>query len=287
MDLIQYSSSSSSCSHDTVESHQTTTYLSYELKQREVLVLTDPLHLRPHLFGRTQPHVPGNWKGHVFINLSQRVNRIPLNMLENWARFELLRFKRILERCSCTSDHMDGSIVLVSYEKHHLHISLSRPFYLQYPSLSSFQSDLTNRLKSIRNFTLDFCIPSLEPEPSTRSCAVEVLVNDEQTRSFLVLRPLRSFSMTGLIHVINDLLDRYDQKPYHEECKVHVSIASMRGNVWRCLSEEQRELYGGRSGKYVNKNEVVEKKSGICVSFRVDNVCCDFGNMKKMKIELN
>merc|ERR1712187_692281 len=151
----------------------------------------------------------------------------------------------------------------------------------QYQSLSSFISDLTNRLKSIRKFTLDFFIPLVDKEPFTRSCfngnSIEILVNDENTRSFLVLRPIRSCSITGLIDVINDLLIRYGQKPYHKDCKVHISIASIRGNVLSWLTDEQRKYYGDTSGKmYGDQPELITH--GNFLSFLVDSINCDFGD---------
>lgn len=105
-----------------------------------------------------------------------------------------------------------------------LHISISRPFYLQQHSISSFVEQVRKVLASYSPMAIALDVNN-----------PEILVNDERTRSFLTV-PAAQASMgdapiVRMIRAIDPVMKRFGHSPYYEEAKAHTSIASVSGDV--------------------------------------------------------
>ena len=104
-----------------------------------------------------------------------------------------------------------------------LHISLSRPFYLQQQSISSFVEHVRKVLAPHSPIPVTFDLSN-----------PEILVNDEKTRSFLTIPAAQSSQNAPIIRMIRSIdtvMKRFGQSEYYEEAKIHTSIASVSGDV--------------------------------------------------------
>lgn len=180
------------------------------------LILPHELSVK-ELFERKQPHVQGNWAGHVFITIpndisaflasrQQQVADIWKDRLEvdGWTGPMLLHRKQIGTDGKTLGD---------------VHVSLSRPFYLQRGSIDSFVHSLRERLKYKEKgwFRLD--------------CGqTKLLTNDECTRTFLVwnIRDTEGI-LTALVNDVDAVLERYGAAPYYRPAHFHASVASIPG----------------------------------------------------------
>jgi len=167
-----------------------------------------------------------------------------------------------------------------------LHISLSRPFYLQQQSISSFVEHMRTTLApySPMPITLDATNP-------------EVLANDEKTRSFLTIPAVQKTHGSSLIRMIRSLdavMERYGQAPYYEEAKIHTSVASISGDARGLLAGTP---YSGDCGGNLSSQKVARKGRGstcdvpkptqnMGVTFMVDRVMLTFGTTKEYCILL-
>lgn len=141
-----------------------------------------------------------------------------------------------------------------------LHMSLSRPFYLQQQSISNFVEHVRKVLAphSPIPVTVDLSNP-------------EILVNDEKTRSFLTI-PAAQISQNApiirMIRSIDTVMKRFGQSEYYEEAKIHTSIASVPGDVRDVLagSLQRGELEVGGDNR---------------ATFMLDRVMLTFGTTKE------
>ena len=104
-----------------------------------------------------------------------------------------------------------------------LHISLSRPFYLQQQSISSFVEHVRKVLAPHSPIPVTFDLSN-----------AEILVNDEKTRSFLTIPAAQISQYAPIVRMIRSIdmvMKRFGQSEYYEEAKIHTSIASVSGDV--------------------------------------------------------
>jgi hypothetical protein len=167
---------------------------------------------KQQLFERQQPHVSGNWAGHVFITIPKNID------LEHEQQRAADAWKERLEREGWT-----GPMLLHKDEEGKLrkgmHLSLSRPFYLQRGSIESFVESLRERLKYTEKgwVRLDYS------DEGTK-----LFTNDDNSRTFLVWRieDVENF-LTSLVNDIDKVLERYGAAPYYHPPQFHVSVASI------------------------------------------------------------
>lgn len=198
---------------------------------------------------------------------------------------------RVDDRSSSCSNHSDDSSDDnvshssmesendIECEEDNLHISLSKPFFLQKHSIKPFYDELQLRLNLIEPFLI------------RSSTTLEVLVNDKQTRSFLTL-PFSdccsSHATTGnnkdgnklksLIAVIDSVMIKFGLDCYYEDPKFHCSIASWKG------SYSNQDWIGNdkRIATDTNKNC---NETHSTFTFMIQGVHCDFGSTEKKFIE--
>mmetsp|Transcript_5595 Transcript_5595/g.11818 ORF Transcript_5595/g.11818 Transcript_5595/m.11818 type:complete len:395 (-) Transcript_5595:151-1335(-) len=178
-----------------------------------------------------------------------------------------------------------------------LHISLSRPFYLQEQSIASFVDHLTKALSIFAPIPITFN-PNQPPQ---------VLVNDERTRTFLTIPALssvhqqqqqKSSDIIKLIRAVDAVMERFGQPTYYDHPRIHVSIASVpcdAGDMLAGLYRMPRQNGVGTNasnGGNKTKGGVVDDAGMIeatpqkqtpqeqNITFMVDRISCTFGGAK-------
>ena len=390
MDLIEGYSSSSSSDKD-VDTTPTIRDESNKKKRRrksssrslEVkLASMDYSRKNGHHFNRSQPHVNGNWSGHLYLNAFERnSNSIEEEKLKNAITNTLHHFISTLNRRdlifqrhrqsqdfteakqdNCldlqsvsnifsgnthTSDDNGSSssdknrnvkkVVIVSHvpmhfnknmdetpqddsssscsesssstqseHYHSLHMSLSRPFYLQEQSMPSFLADLKKILAVKVPNPISVRIPitftnnniSFTALDMVTSSAIihnaEILSNEEKTRSFLTI-PLHTVEMvssrsqTGtpnvgipyIVSIIDSIMVKYGHDAYYQDPRYHISIASWHYceeilEKWQdhCQQCNRSMISGGEEG-------VSACTPDSLLTIAVRGMHCDFGTIEK------
>ena len=194
-------------SDDTEEDHESK---NKELQQQPV-------------FLRTVPHIDGNWSGFVCIPLG--------GVLSHHQGFQIFvnSYQEALERkYSNHNSNIKFDTVVHNHSQLDLHISLSKVFYLQSAVLNSFERELRERLRFQHQFSIVLDSESIDDGKVN----VEVLVNDERSRTFFSLPVVMGCeNIKRLISCADEVLRKYQLAPYYESPKFHVSFASMLGDV--------------------------------------------------------
>ncbi|CAM9168680.1 unnamed protein product, partial [Pylaiella littoralis] len=193
---------------------------------------------------RRFPHERGNWPTHVFVPVP---NSAPFKSM---AEASVANFRQRLaaawrERHGCEgqkggkkrardgrrcSDQVGGSRAenheppeVVMNDMNPLgqqHLSLSKTTALRAHHIEPFVQGLKEAVKSSRSFTASVV------------AGYDVLVNDDKTRSFVCLRVRGGRQMVlKLIAKVDPLMRRFKQAAYYKDPVVHVSVASVRGDV--------------------------------------------------------
>ncbi|KAL7496182.1 hypothetical protein ACHAWT_004404 [Skeletonema menzelii] len=184
----------------------------------------------------------------------------------------------------------------------HLHISLSRPIYLPAPSVDSFLADISSSLASAHSTT---CNSHKGKTIHLRPHNATIFINDNNTRSFLSI-PISDESSRWMKRLLLPPIDaamlRFGQKTYYDEGIMHVSIASVKGNVIPTILKQRRsrdlkqsaseieskiksiplfQIQGCNTLSSDSRNDVPES-----VPIRLDRIQCNFGKLKNMILPL-
>ena len=191
-----------------------------------------------------------------------------------------------------------------------LHISLARPIYLPAPSVDPFIADIDKSIRTVvtkRNSTNQQSGRILHLQPQH----AKIFTNDEQTRSFLSI-PVSAHSSRwikqSLLPPIDATMLRFGLQTYYnteEEgeggCILHVSVASMKGNVipqMLCRRVgDSNETNGRRTDDDRSMTRGIrcipllsaDDKTGIklieeipsCIPIRIQHIKCEFGKATK------
>lgn len=188
-----------------------------------------------------------------------------------------------------------------------LHISLSRPIYLPAPSVDSFLADISSRMASVHSAARrhGHCNSHTGRTIHLRPHDATIFINDNQTRSFLSI-PISEESsrwVKNLLPPIDASMLRFGQKTYYDEGIMHVSIASVKGNMIPIILKERRndgdlkQSASGNESKIRNIplfqtqgcNQLAdETRNSIpeSIPIRLNRIQCDFGKMKNMLLPL-
>ena len=205
-----------------------------------------------------------------------------------------------------------------------LHISLARPIYLPAPSVDPFLADIEKSIKTVvaasnnsrRGSTNHQTgrILHLQPRNAT------IFTNDEQTRSFLSI-PVSNESSRWikqtLLPPIDATMQRFGLQTYYsteeEGCILHVSVASVKGNVIPQMLRKRKMLGDNDKNGCSSIEEGVSNIRSIAlfslpnddddykqrhdatnmttiesmpsyIPIRVHQIQCQFGKTKQMKI---
>jgi hypothetical protein len=231
---------------------------------------------------RSQPHVTGNWSGHVRISLDDRVsfheidddNADEWNLLYEWFDYCIEQYAEYLSDLGyngkCWKHTPTQS---TSSSSSSLHVSLSRPFYLQFANIDSFVSQLGKRLELIPTFDLLL----------QNSSSLQILNNDERTRSFLVM-PIRSTNryndkdlpLESIVQCIDDVLQSYRQPSYPKPAQFHISLASWVPAIPQAMAQSAAVAWQQRQK---SPNEPLS-------IYPVTKIQCQFGTTKVFEIPL-
>jgi hypothetical protein len=220
------------------------TTLTRKRKRGQVTVLQQDEDDSP-LFQRSQPPIRGNWVGHVFIVLQPLI----VKQLKEQQQQATASWKDQLEVSGWTGRMQSHDV---------LHVSLSRPFYMQRGSIQSFVSALKERLQYVATGWLRL----LCYNPT-------VLCNDEKTRSFLTWPVDANPFLLTLVRHTNDVLSLYGEPPYYDPPLFHVSIASIPGVVATTATNSSAEA------------------SPVEVVVPVTEIQCTFGSIQSYSIPLS
>jgi hypothetical protein len=152
------------------------------------------------VFVRTTPHTRGNWVGHIYISV-----QVDSSFFDT----------EITALCTWLEDH-GHSLSLAKHKS--FHISLSRTFYVQFAFIESIVAKLQARLDT-------------EPAFCVRASDCCLLVNEEETRSFLALLLYPNPALGRLVEHVDDVLQEYKLQTYYESPKFHVSLGSFAGTI--------------------------------------------------------
>lgn len=279
-----------------------------EALNAQVIVASSPTD---HTFTRQKPHTIGNWACHIYIplDIKSATSKSSYDARMAYFRNQIYSFQtellsELTKSTSKYSDYEPSSVLLVPHlhmqekdsddweedendskssnsstiitegycESTHLHISLSKPFYLQKQSVDSFLGDLKQRIKKTQmQFTLEI------------SNTLEILHNDDCSRSFLTV-PIHSSTSShrdntgNLLDSINTIVDKYGGGKYYTTPKFHVSIASWiyQPSIVEQMQESLNRLYSSR-----------QNNSMLDMILLVRDICCDIGTTEKHVISFN
>mmetsp|Transcript_5835 Transcript_5835/g.9693 ORF Transcript_5835/g.9693 Transcript_5835/m.9693 type:complete len:233 (-) Transcript_5835:43-741(-) len=153
-------------------------------------------------FERSLPHVRGNWAGHIFSPLTGDWTEKIDASIEN--------FRNALELAGWS-----GTVVTQTAR---LHVSCSRPFFLQLASVDSFMRELRASLSHERALAIQ-----IDKEI--------ILSNDEGTRSFFGWKLDSNPALARLVRELDAIMVKYNQKPYYDPPVFHISLASIQDEI--------------------------------------------------------
>jgi hypothetical protein len=218
------------------------------------------------IFIREVPHTRGNWSGHVFVKIPS---------FGRSARCAVQAF------CSCLEEAGWSGTVLSHASN--LHLSLSRPFFLQQSSIEALVRSLEQRLTHERSTQLVVT-------------GEKLLVNDSRTRSFWCWSLSSNSSIRRIICHVDTVLREYQQPTYYESPEFHVSLASLPGNVEEILRRHQHlgdiDASHGTTQEATNDNGSDDKDddedstSDGPLVVTIEHVHVTFGTMKSFRIDL-
>ena len=265
----------------------------------------DKAEKNEHTFKRNKPHVQGNWAGSLFISFSlDEFSAQTSDELKDFACGKVRLFhEHLVEQAMKRERKKDPNeeIVIVPHLKMNridsnfdddddgnssdsdsdededdcnddssnagIHISLVKPFFLQKQSIQPFINDLKQRIGIIHPFSVQFDV-------NTKN--IEILVNDNSTRSFLTLPVYHDKeALRNLVLSIDAVMSKFGLETYYSNPKFHCSIASWKGHhQW--INDSMSALNA--------KTQDNEKK---LISFFVRGIHCNFGSTEQHYISFN
>ncbi|ELU10712.1 hypothetical protein CAPTEDRAFT_226950 [Capitella teleta] len=151
---------------------------------------------------RSFGHERGNWASHVFIatDASDQLRQLTCELL-----------KSLPGEFRCMED---------------FHLSLSKTFIVRHHWIKDLLSSLKKQLASCQRCCLCFQ-------------GVDFLVNEEGTRTFMVLKTCSGFNiLTQYVASVDAALSEYKLPAYYQDPSFHISLAWALGDVKKQISEE-------------------------------------------------
>lgn len=146
---------------------------------------------------RSFAHVPGNWASYIHFN------------------FDLNGIADILEKFVFKANDLNINLVLMK----NFHLSVSKTFVLQHHLIESFRNDLEKNCQMMNPVE---CFSS----------KLDILVNDEKTRSFIVFQVEHDNNFLSLMTKnVDKTLKDYKLPVYYDDPKFHISVGWVLGDL--------------------------------------------------------
>ncbi|KAF9930732.1 poly(U)-specific 3'-to-5' RNA exonuclease [Linnemannia zychae] len=164
---------------------------------------------------RARAHVDGTWPVHVYleVKLSHELFDIVTTLIK---KAQMLAPSTISMLQSIESLKKKGSIPAEATDvddSKELHISLTRPIYLQELQLGRFASDVRDAFRNKKRFSISFS-------------GVQSFSNDDGTRSFLSLRVGAGHAqLESFVGEVDAVVQRYSQPKFYSDPQFHASFA--------------------------------------------------------------
>lgn len=171
-----------------------------------------------------------------------------------------------------------------------LHISLTKSFYLQKQSIESFLQEVGTFIAS--TLLTPFCVQlpitsqvQKNGEKKSSICDLEILSNDEKTRSFLTI-PLDGTltdlsNIESIVDMMNKVMIKYGLEPYYKDPKFHISICSW--NYCKAIIDKWNNRRSQSRGSIFNSSDEDSNLDTIeeTLTVQVAGINCDFGTVEK------
>lgn len=171
-----------------------------------------------------------------------------------------------------------------------LHISLTKSFFLQKQSIESFLQEVRTFMASTVHTPFCIQIPITSQvqkngEKKSYICDLEILSNDEQTRSFLTIPLEGTFTdlsnIKSIVDMMNKVMIKYGLEPYYKDPKFHISISSW--NYCKAIIDKwnNRRPQSRGSAFYASDEDSDLNTIEETLTIRVAGINCDFGTVEK------
>ncbi|KAF9109893.1 nuclear protein localization protein 4 [Mortierella sp. AM989] len=176
---------------------------------------------------RTRAHIDGSWPVHVYLSATivstdtaNNTVKLPSELFDivstliKSARKTAPSTVSLLQSIETRRDPKAiPTEAEVAEDANELHISLTRPLYLQELHIGRFVSEVRDAFKSRKRFNVSFS-------------GVQSFSNDEKTRSFLSLRVGSGHAeIESLVTEMDAIAERYSQPTFYEDPQFHASFA--------------------------------------------------------------
>ncbi|KAF9171218.1 nuclear protein localization protein 4 [Mortierella sp. AD010] len=195
---------------------------------------------------RTRAHIDGSWPVHVYLSAIDALNETVklsgdlfdiVSTLVKSARKTVPSTVSLLQSIETQKNPKAIPTEAKTAEgATELHISLTRPIYLQELHIGRFVSEVRDAFKNRKRFNLSFS-------------GVQSFSNDEKTRSFLSLRVGSGHAeIESLVAEMDIIVERYSQPTFYSDPQFHASFAWAVGgdvlneNTVEAMAELDSEL---------------------------------------------
>ncbi|KAG0004649.1 nuclear protein localization protein 4, partial [Entomortierella chlamydospora] len=181
---------------------------------------------------RTRAHIDGSWPVHVYLSVKLSGDLFDIvSTLVKSARKTVPSTVSLLQ--SIETQKTPKAVpaeAKTAEDATELHISLTRPLYLQELHIGRFVSEVRDAFKNRKRFNLSFS-------------GVQSFSNDEKTRSFLSLRVGSGHAeIESLVAEMDVIVGRYSQPTFYSDPQFHASFAwAVGGDVLNEKTVESME----------------------------------------------
>ncbi|KAJ1861205.1 poly(U)-specific 3'-to-5' RNA exonuclease [Coemansia sp. RSA 486] len=208
--------------------------------------------------GADAGHVQGGWAGRVFLEVDtdRQLHRFGLRCMDRLRREG--RAGHGSSNSKTEALRIIGSKDMQSCEA--LHVSLTRPFYVQEHQISAFVEALQTSVRGYGQFAVGFE-------------RVSTYVNERGNRGFVALDVgAGRNSIGGLLDRVDRVMERMGKREFYSRPRFHVSLAWMR------VKGEQQIQALEAAGEWLGT--AMQEEILYLAATQIDTLVCIFGNRR-------